>query len=87
MTQAMRGPAMVGAVTVLALAIVASATSPGAVDGGGRVTGARGLASLPVAARGPVSAAIGRRGQTYRVVALRAWNPEQHLGATSHAPA
>ncbi len=37
---------------------------------------------IPVAARGPVSAALGAHDQSYRVVALRARNPAQRLRAT-----
>jgi hypothetical protein len=40
-----------------------------------------GLASLPLAARGPVSAALGRDFSAYRVAGLRAWNPSQRLSA------
>jgi hypothetical protein len=48
---------------------------------GGRVAaGARsGLASLPAAARGPVSAALGRDDPSYRVAGLRALSPAQGL--------
>ncbi len=42
--------------------------------------GARsGLASLPAAAQGPISAALGRNERVYRVVGLRARNPAQRL--------
>jgi hypothetical protein len=37
------------------------------------------LESLPVAAQGPVSAALGRDRPAYRVLGLRAVNPAQHL--------
>src|SRR5438309_1260882 len=39
-----------------------------------------GLMSLPLAARGPVSAALGRDERSYRVLGLRARNPAQGLG-------
>jgi len=39
----------------------------------------QGLASLPRAAQGPVSAALGRNAPGYRVTGLRAVNPAQHL--------
>ncbi|MEA2411950.1 MAG: hypothetical protein QOC77_2511 [Thermoleophilaceae bacterium] len=39
----------------------------------------RGLASLPAAAQGPVSAALGRGEPAYRVAGLRARNPAQRL--------
>jgi hypothetical protein len=38
-----------------------------------------GLAGLPAAAQGPVSAALGRAEPAYRVVGLRAGNPAQRL--------
>ncbi len=38
-----------------------------------------GLASLPQAAQGPISAALGRDDPAYRVLGLRALNPAQHL--------
>jgi hypothetical protein len=44
-----------------------------------RATSARGLTSLPAAAQGPVSAALGRDDPAYRVAGLRAVNPAQHL--------
>ena len=37
------------------------------------------MASLPLAAQGPVSAALGRDEPAYRVTDLRALNPAQHL--------
>jgi hypothetical protein len=40
------------------------------------------LASIPLAARGPLSAALGRHEPDYRVVGLHARNPAQRLGAT-----
>jgi len=39
----------------------------------------RGPASLPAAAQGPISAALGRDEPAYHVVGLRALNPAQHL--------
>jgi hypothetical protein len=52
-----------------------------------RATTARhGLESLPLTAQGPVSAALGQDEPAYRVTALRAVNPAQHLraGFSSH---
>ena len=47
-----------------------------------RATTARhGLTSLPLAAQGPVSAALGSEGPAYRVTGLEAVNPAQHLRA------
>ncbi len=43
------------------------------------VTAGHGLGSLPVAAQGPISAALGRDDAAYRVLGLRALNPAQHL--------
>ncbi|MGA2163451.1 MAG: hypothetical protein ABSH36_03170 [Solirubrobacteraceae bacterium] len=49
----------------------------------GRATTARhALTSLPLAAQGPVSAALGSDQPAYRVEALRAVNPAQRLGAS-----
>ncbi|MFL5830883.1 MAG: FG-GAP repeat protein, partial [Solirubrobacteraceae bacterium] len=59
-----------------------SATSPGGGGGAARGNGPRGLSAFPLAAQGPVSAALGRAGDDYRVVALRARNPAQRLRAT-----
>jgi hypothetical protein len=47
----------------------------------GRTTTRHGLTSLPLAAQGPVSAALGRDEPAYRISALRAVNPAQHLSA------
>ena len=48
----------------------------------GRVTSAgHGLESLPLTAQGPVSAALGHDEPAYRVTALQAINPAQHLRA------
>jgi hypothetical protein len=44
-------------------------------------TARRGLESLPLAAQGPVSAALGHDDPAYRVTALQALNPAQHLRA------
>jgi len=43
----------------------------------------RGFTTIPVAARGPVSAAIGRHRAAYRVDTLRARNPVQRLRFTT----
>ena len=51
-------------------------------EGPERTTTTRhGLTSLPLAAQGPVSAALGQDGPAYRVKGLRAGNPAQHLRA------
>ena len=42
----------------------------------------QGLSSVPLAARGPLSAALGRQERAYRVVGLRTHNTRQGLGAT-----
>jgi hypothetical protein len=70
----------VGALLGAAAAVgcIAAVTSPRVVTGGARST-RHGLASLPVAARGPVSAALGRDEAAYRVLGLRAINPAQRL--------
>ncbi len=55
-------------------------TLPGGTTG--RATTARhGLECLPLTAQGPVSAALGQDEPVYRVTALRAVNPAQHLRA------
>ena len=46
---------------------------------------ARGLASLPLSAQGPVSAALGREESRYRVLGLRAANPAQRFHAVFSA--
>ena len=49
----------------------------------GRARSARhGLESLPLAAQAPVSAALGHDDRAYRVTALQALNPAQHLRAS-----
>jgi len=65
--------------TALALGCAtALVAQPGAsVPGSSPARG--GLASLPAAAQGPVSAALGRDQQAYRLVGLRALNPAQRL--------
>jgi hypothetical protein len=42
----------------------------------------RGLSSLPAAARGPISAALGADDSQYRIVGLSARNPAQGLSAS-----
>ena len=59
--------------------VAALQTLPGVTE---RATTARhGLTSLPLAAQGPVSAALGSEGPAYRVTGLEAINPAQHLRA------
>jgi hypothetical protein len=64
-------------VLVLGAAIVALPAAPARHA----VTARHGLASLPTAAQGPISAALGRDEPAYRVLHLRAANPAQHLRA------
>ena len=75
--------------TVVAL-LVGVATGAGCVTAlltlpGGTVeraaTAGHGLTSLPLAAQGPVSAALGSEAPAYRVTGLEAVNPAQHLRA------
>jgi hypothetical protein len=73
---------------VILLVGVAAALGCGAtlvtLPGGtaGRATTVRhGLTSLPLAAQGPVSAALGHDDPAYRVTSLQALNPAQHLRA------
>jgi FG-GAP repeat len=70
---------LVGVVAALGCAATLL-TPPGGTRG--RTTTARhGLTSLPLTAQGPVSAALGQDEPGYRVTALRANNPAQHLRA------
>ncbi len=55
-------------------------TSPG-VTAERATTARHGLTSLPLAAQGPVSAALGSEKPAYRVTGLEAVNPAQHLRA------
>ncbi len=74
-------------VAVVLMGVVAAAgcvaallTLPG--GGAGHAATARhGLESLPLAAQGPVSAALGQDEPAYRVAGLQAVNPAQHLRA------
>ena len=71
---------LVGVVAALGC-VAALLTLPGGAPG--RATMARrGLTSLPLTAQGPVSAALGQDEQAYRVMALQAVNPAQHLRAS-----
>jgi hypothetical protein len=60
-------------------------TLPGG-NAGHAASARHGLESLPLSAQGPVSAALGHDQPAYRVTALRAVNPAQHLraGFSSH---
>jgi len=71
-----------GAVCVFVGLAAVTALFAGSCVRAGRVTAASGggVASLPVAARGPVSAALGRDLPAYRVVRLGARNPAQRFG-------
>ena len=70
---------LVGVVAVLGC-VVALLTLSGGTTGRG-ATARHGLESLPLTAQGPVSAALGQDEPAYRVTALRAVNPAQHLRA------
>jgi trimeric autotransporter adhesin len=70
---------------VAALLLLAAAAAIWSVAGAQRHTrqlalSKHGLMSLPVAARGPISAALGRAEPSYRVLGLRARNAAQRLG-------
>jgi len=74
------GIASLIAALVVGVALVA-AWAGAAVPG--RATAARpGGTTLPLTARGPVSAALGRQQSAYRIAGLRARNRVQRLGAT-----
>jgi trimeric autotransporter adhesin len=70
-----RAVAVVVVVFGCAAALVALSNSAAQHAAGTR----RGLASLPAAAQGPISAALGRKERVYRVVGLHARNPVQRL--------
>jgi hypothetical protein len=61
--------------------VAALLTLPGGGTTGRATTARHGLESLPLTAQGPVSAALGHDQPAYRVTALRAVNPAQHLRA------
>lgn len=68
----------------LACALIAAACALGlmarpAAPHHGAGTGRAGVASIPLAARGPISAALGRGEPAYRLRGLRAGNPAQRL--------
>jgi hypothetical protein len=63
------------------MAGIAAAWALGTVPAGTTAAG-HGPTTLPPAARGPVSAALGRHEAGFRVVGLRARNPGQRLGVT-----
>ncbi len=68
---------------VAASGCVAGLTALSRGGGAGRATTARhGLESLPLSAQGKVSAALGHDEPAYRVTALQAVNPAQHLRAS-----
>lgn len=70
---------LVGVVAMLGC-VAALVTLPGGTAGHA-TTAHHGLTSLPLAAQGPVSAALGHDEPAYRVTALQAVNPAQHLRA------
>jgi hypothetical protein len=81
--RAQRGGA--GIAALLVVAVLVTLLVAAGLAGGGAVRGlaaARGTATLPAAARGPVSAAVGRQAPAYRVNGLHARNPAQRLRAT-----
>ncbi len=67
--------AMVAAMVGFVALLTASPSAPGVRL---PATG-HGLASLPLAAQGPISAALGRDDRAYGVIGLHARNPAQHL--------
>ena len=67
-------------VTALAALTVVWLLAGAAHRPAGRTVAAHGFASVPLAARGPISAALGSDELGYRVVGLQARNPAQHLG-------
>ncbi len=72
------------ALLVGVLVVVGSVAGLRALPGGtpgSTATTRHGLTSLPLAAQGPVSAALGRDGSAYRVTDLQAVNPAQHFHA------
>jgi len=74
-------PVAMGVLAAMAAALACAAV-PGLLSrsSAGSLPPARhGLTSLPAAAQGPVSAALGRDEQAYRLVGLRALNPAQRL--------
>jgi len=75
---------LVGAMLVVGFVAVLR-TLPGGPSGPfatpGHDSAGHGLTSLPLAAQGPVSAALGRDAPAYRVTGLRAVNPAQRLHA------
>jgi hypothetical protein len=84
--RARRGGAGI-AVVVTGLGVVvavAAAWATASIPAHG-VAARHGLASVPLTARGPVSAALGRHRRGYRIVGLRARNRVQRLGATFSA--
>jgi trimeric autotransporter adhesin len=74
-------PGLIAAVAALlaAVAVWALVSASGVVTHAAPAT--RGATTIPVAARGPVSAAIGRHRAAYRVSGLRLRNPGQRLRA------
>src|SRR5437588_4871369 len=69
----------VAALLLLAAAVAIWSLAGVPRDGRPVALSRHGLMSLPVAARGPVSAALGRDEPRYRVLGLRARNPAQRL--------
>ena len=66
---------------VAGLGCVAALVTLPSGTAGRATTGHHGLESLPLTAQGPVSAVLGRDEKAYRVTALQALNPSQHLHA------
>jgi hypothetical protein len=65
----------------VALGCAATLVTPPHGIAGRTTTARRSLTSLPPAAQGPVSAALGQDEPAYRVTGLQAFNPAQHLRA------
>jgi hypothetical protein len=72
-----RSAALLAAIVVVGVAAIAGA----AMRGGPARTQSRGLAGLPAAARGPISAALGEQEPGYLVTELQARNAGQRLDA------
>jgi hypothetical protein len=68
-----------GLLVIVVVAVAAAALIVLSGSAAQHAAGARGLTSLPAAAQGPISAALGRGAPAYRVVGLRAGNPSQRL--------
>jgi hypothetical protein len=73
--------AAVGCTAVLRIYPTGTTDTSGTNGSMTTTTTRHGLASLPLAAQGPISATLGRDAPAYRLEGLRAVNPAQHLHA------